>query len=101
MGEAVSVEIVGTPVACAEGFKESWRDVAHLVQRQLGHRFGDLVTVRYYDLFDPACTPIPPGAQLPLVLVNGELFTSGGKISVALIRGRLEQFGLQPTPSHG
>lgn len=90
MGETIPVEIIGTPVACAEGFKESWRDVAQLVQRQLSHRFGDLVTVRYYDLFDPACPPIPPGAQLPLVLVNGELFTSGGKISTPNLRRHLE-----------
>ena len=90
MGETIPVEIIGTPVACAEGFKESWRDAAQLVQRQLSRRFGDLVTVRYYDLFDPACPLIPPGAQLPLVLVNGDVFSSGGKLSAPNLRRHLE-----------
>jgi hypothetical protein len=46
--------------------------------------------VRYYDLFDPACPPMPPGVQLPLVLVNSEGLSCGGKISVPVIREKIE-----------
>jgi hypothetical protein len=47
--------------------------------------------VQYFDLFDPASPPIPVGAQLPLVLVDGNLISSGGKISIPLIRKYVEQ----------
>lgn len=93
MTEPVVVQIVGAPVACAEGVKNSWRDVATWTAGQLHARFGDAVRVEYYDLFDPACPVLPLDAQLPLVLINGEVLTSGGKISVPAIRKRLELFG--------
>jgi len=53
-------------------------------------RFGESVNVRYYDLFDPACLSMPPGVQLPLVLVNSEVLSCGGKISVPVIREKIE-----------
>jgi hypothetical protein len=88
------VQIVGAPVACADGVKETWRDIAALTGDQLRRRFGEVVQVEYFDLFDPACPPVPPGSQLPLVFINGELFSSGGKISVPAIRKQLEVLGL-------
>ncbi len=93
------VQIVGAPVACAEGVKDSWREVAAWAANQLRARFGDTVRVDYYDLFDAACPPIPSGAQLPVVLVAGELLSSGGKISIPSIRKRLET--LQANPVRG
>ncbi len=84
------VQIIGAPVACAGGVKDAWRDVAAWAAGQLKTRFGDQVRVEYFDLFDPACPPLPPNAQLPVVLVNGDVVTSGGKISVPAIRKRLE-----------
>jgi len=33
---------------------------------------------------------MPTGAQLPLVLVNNEVLSSGGKISVPAIRRKIE-----------
>jgi hypothetical protein len=90
------IEIVGTPVACVTGVQETWRDIAAWVGRQLTGRFGAAVTVTYYDLFDPTAPTLPPEAQLPLVLVNGEVLSSGGKISVPAIRQRLEALGLAP-----
>jgi hypothetical protein len=89
----VIVQIIGAPVACADGVKDAWREVAALVGDQLGRRFGETVQVEYFDLFDPTCPPVSPGSQLPLVLINGELFSSGGKISVPAIRKRLEVSG--------
>jgi disulfide oxidoreductase YuzD len=96
MTNPVSVQIVGTPVACATGVQETWRDVAAWVGQQVTGRFGDAVTVTYYDLFDPTAPTLPAEAQLPLVLVNGEVLSSGGKISVPAIRRRLEALGLAP-----
>lgn len=90
----VVVRIIGTQVACTEGLKDTWREVAVWTAGQLKARFGDGVVVEYFDLFDPDCPTLPAGAQLPMVIVNGEVLSSGGKISVPAIRKRLEQLGL-------
>ncbi len=82
-------------MACAEGVKETWRDVAKHAADQLIARFGDQVIVCYFDLFEPDCPPLPDGAQLPLVLLNGEMLSSGGKISVPVIRKRIEALGVE------
>jgi disulfide oxidoreductase YuzD len=86
MDKPIEVIIVGAPVACAEGVKELWRDVAAWAGTQLQARFGDQVITRYFDLFDPACPPFPADSQLPVVFVNEKLVSSGGKISIPLIR---------------
>lgn len=91
------VQIVGAPVACAEGVQETWRTLAGWAAGKLAARFGTQVEVHYFDLFDAGCPPVPPGAQLPLVLVNGEVLSSGSKISVPAIRRRLEAAGLEAT----
>jgi hypothetical protein len=91
------VQIVGAPVACAAGVKDTWREVAGWAAGELSQRFGKRVRVEYYDLFDPACPPLPPGAQLPLIFVNGEVLNSGGKIAIPVIRKRLESLGLVPS----
>ena len=91
MTAPVLVQIIGAPIACSDGVKDSWRDVAGWAAGQLQAWFGKDVSVQYYDLFDSACPPIPPGVQLPLVLVNGKVLSSGGKISVPLIRKQVEQ----------
>ncbi len=69
----------------------TWREVATWTAGQLAARFGEAVRVEYFDMFNPACPSLPPGAQLPVVYVNGELFSSGGKISSPAIRKRVEQ----------
>lgn len=91
MSAPVMVAIVGAPVACQEGVKDTWREVAGWAAGQLAARFGEGVQVHYYDLFDADCPPMPPQSQLPLVLVNGELLSSGGKISVPAIRRKIEE----------
>lgn len=90
------VHIIGAPVACAEGVKDTWRDVAKHAADQLSARFGDRVSVRYFDLFDSDCPALPDNAQLPLVLLNDEVLSSGGKISVPVIRKRIEALGIPP-----
>ncbi len=90
----VKVQIIGAPVACKEGVKDSWREVAEWAAGQLKGRFGEAVQVHYFDMFDPTCPPMPPGIQLPLVMVNDQVLSSGGKISVPAIRKRLQELGL-------
>ncbi len=90
------VQIIGAPVACASGVRDSWREIASWAASQLGARSGDQVSVEYYDLFDPACPPLPPDAQLPLVLLNGTIISSGGKVAMPLIRKHLEALGITP-----
>ena len=88
------VSIIAAQVACAERLKDTWRGVAVWAAGQLKAAFGDEVQVEYYDLFDPDCPPLPPDAQLPFVTVNGEVLSSGGKISVPAIRRRLQGLGV-------
>jgi hypothetical protein len=77
--------------------QETWRGIAGWVAQQLRKRYGESVSVRYFDLFDPYCPPLPEGAQLPVVLVDGVMLSSGGKISVPAIRARLDAALLDPT----
>ncbi|HEX7975425.1 MAG TPA: hypothetical protein VF498_13540 [Anaerolineales bacterium] len=94
MGRPTLVQIVGSLVACSGGVKDSWRETAEWASRQLTARFGDTVQIKYFDLFDADCPSVPEGVQLPLVLVNGQVLSSGGKISVPAIRKRLEELGV-------
>jgi hypothetical protein len=90
------VQIIGAPIACTTGIKDTWRETAAWAAGQLHARFGDQVRVEYFDLFDPACPPLPPHAQLPVIIVSGELLRSGGKVAIPLIRRRLEALGVMP-----
>ena len=90
MTQRIQVEIIGAPIACADGTKDTWREVAAWAAGQLTARFGEVVQVDYYDLFDLGAPPVSPGARLPLVLVGGEVVSEGGKISIPAIRRRLE-----------
>jgi hypothetical protein len=87
---SILVQIIGAPIPCKDGVKDSWRDVAKWAAGQLKSHFNDAVEVRYFDLFDADCPPIPKDGQLPLVLVNHEMLSSGGKISVPAIRRKVE-----------
>ncbi len=91
MSKVIIVQIVGAPIACEGGVKDSWRDTAKWAEGQLRARFGEAVEVRYYDLFDVDCPSMPADAQLPLVLIEGEVVSRGGKISIPTIRRRVEE----------
>lgn len=84
------VQIIGSLVACEDDVKDSWREVAAWVAGKLRTHFGEAVQVHYYDLFDDDCPLLPSDTKLPLVLVDGEVLSSGGKISVPAIRKHLE-----------
>lgn len=96
MKTTITVQIIGAPVACADGVKETWRELAGWLAGQVRARYGTAVTTTYYDLFDPNCPPLPPDAELPLVLVNGDVLSSGGKLSMPAIRRHLDALGVKP-----
>jgi hypothetical protein len=96
MSDLTTIQIIGSPVACADGVKDTWRDLAGYLAGKLKSRYGTAVSTTYYDLFDPDCPPLPPDSQLPLVLVNGEVLTSGGKLSMPILHRHLDALGVQP-----
>ncbi len=93
MTTPILIKIIGAPVVCTDGIKESWREVSEWAAGQLQARFGDQVRLQYFDLFDPNCPTIPPEGQLPVVLVDGIVISNGGKISIPLIRKKIEELG--------
>lgn len=99
MNDPVVIKMIGAPIACQDGIQESWRAVANWAAGQLSSRYGDRVQMRYYDLFDPDCPPLLPDSQLPVVLVNDQLLSSGEKISIPRIRKTIEALGVIPLHS--
>ena len=94
----VVVRIYGARTACSTGVTDAWRDVAMLMGRQWKERFGDLVDFEYVDLFGPEMNRFPHvlaqvsqgNLALPLVYIDDELFSSGGKLNGPAIRRRIE-----------
>ena len=94
MTDPALVQIIGSQVAGSERYRDAWRETAGWAAGKLAVLFGEAVRVEYFDLFDPACPPIPPDAELPVVLVNGELLSQGERISIPVLRKRLEALGV-------
>lgn len=90
----VTVEIVGVPVACGDGVRDSWREIASWAARELERAFGDAVRVQYHDLFETGCPALPAGANLPVVMIDGEPFSVGAKFSLPAIRKALLDRGV-------
>ena len=85
------VKIIGAPIACQDGVKDTWREVAAWAAVKLKASFNDRIRVDYYDLFDPTCPALLPNAQLPVVMIDDNVISCGGKISVPLIRKKIEE----------
>jgi disulfide oxidoreductase YuzD len=94
----MTVRIFGTLAACAAGTTNAWRDTAMMISRQLREHFGNQVTVEYFDVFgaemgrfhDVLAQVSRDGLTVPLVYINDELFSSGGKINGPAIRRHIE-----------
>lgn len=91
MSEPFVVKIIASPVAYAMGVRDNWREAATWVASKLATRFGDTVSFSYFGLFDADCLTLPAAARLPLVLVNGKVLSSGGKLSAVVIRKEVER----------
>mgnify|MGYP005855506765 CR=1 FL=1 len=91
---SVTVRIVGGSDAFAK--------TAYFVLDRLHSIFGDQVCGRYYSVGEPSLAEFPPAlalvrlgeAPLPLVFVDNDLVTMGGKLSVPELRQRLSALGL-------
>ena len=94
MNKPILVKVIGVPVACKDGIKETWREVAEWAAGQLNTRYGDQVRLQYFDLFDPNCPTLPSESQLPAVFIYETLISSGGKISIPLICKKIEELGV-------
>ncbi len=90
MTQMITVRIIGSPIACEDGVKDTWRQIAAWAGNQLEARYGEQVQVQYFDLFDPQCPPLPEDAQLPAVFVNEKMTSTGGKIIIPLICEHIE-----------
>ncbi len=95
MIEPIIVQIIGAPIACKDGVKDTWTQVAKWVARQLAANYGNAVSTTYYDLFDPDCPKIPVDAQLPMVLLERQVLIACGKISIPIIRRYLDEINIK------
>ena len=88
-----SVLVVGLPSAATCPPEKTWRAAGGLVAQRLHARFGDGVVVAYVDLFSPELGGHPDveariaadGLVPPVVVVDGAVLSSGGKLNVSAI----------------
>lgn len=103
MDHPLPVRIFGVPTTCSTGVTDAWREVADWARQQLMGRFGQQVSVEYYDLFSLEMDRFPEvmalvkesNGAVPLVFVGEELVSAGRKVSIPAIRCRLEALGLK------
>lgn len=88
--QSIRVEIIGCQIACSQGVRDDWRDLAKWIGSKLDAFYGRQVVIRYYDLLDADTPPLPNQAKLPIVMVNGEVISMGGKILMGLIRKKID-----------
>jgi|YelNatPaOPRAMG01_1025707.scaffolds.fasta_scaffold64684_2 disulfide oxidoreductase YuzD len=71
----------------------TWETAANWLRERLDKRFGWQVRLQYVELFSPESFAFPDVMeaiqqgrhQLPIVLVDGEIVLSGGKLNEGLI----------------
>jgi len=90
----VLIQITASLIACSQGMRDDWRDLSEWLRSKMAVLYGDQVEVKYYDIFDPDCPSLPPDAKLPVVRINEEILSMGGKISMTLIRKKIESLGI-------
>ena len=100
-----SVLVLGLPPAagCAPG--KTWRAAAEYLRTRLVARFGSAVRFAYADLFSAEMgehpeleTLVAEGTPLPIVLIDGRLRFSGGKLDVTAIERAVAETLATPVP---
>ncbi len=100
-----AVLVLGLPPAagCAPG--KTWRAAAEYLQKRLVARFGSAVRFAYADLFSTEMgehpefeTLVSEGTPLPIVLIDGRLRFSGGKLDVTAIERAVAESLSTPVP---
>ena len=103
-----SVLIVGLPSAATCPPEKTWRAAGDLVAQRLSARFGEDVAVEYVDLFSPEMSRhsdveariATDGLVPPVVVVDGAVFSAGGKLNVSAIE-RAVAAALEGVATHG
>jgi disulfide oxidoreductase YuzD len=93
----VTIRVFGAPTACSGGVSDGWRSAALAVGDRLVQGFGDRVHFEYVDLLEPEMDRFPrvverissERLQLPLVFIDDELFSAGGKLNGPGLRRRV------------
>ncbi len=101
--------IVGVPAAATCAPEKTWRAAADLVRGRLRARFGVDVVVEYAELFTPDMAAHPAAEALvadgsavpPVVLLDGVLVSSGGKLNVSAIERAVQARLEGAVASHG
>jgi disulfide oxidoreductase YuzD len=94
----ITIRIFGAPTACSGGVSDGWRSAALAIGDRLIQWFGDRVRFEYVDLLQPEMDRFPKVAerissetlQLPLVMIDDELFSAGEKLNGPGLRRRVE-----------
>lgn len=86
----IHVEVVGSQIACSQGLRDDWRELTEWIGSKLDVLYEGRVTTSYFDLFDENRLLLPVDAKLPVVMVNHEVISMGGKISMGLIRKKID-----------
>ena len=89
------IEIIGSLIACSEGVRDDWREIAKWLGEKLNAQYGSQVEVRYYDLFDDTKPELPDNAKLPVVMINHKVVSQGEKISIPIIKAELLNLGIK------
>lgn len=79
--------------------KLTWESATHVLRNRLERRFGASVSVEYIELFSPRGFEFPgvlagigeERLRLPVVLVGGEVVSSGAKLNEGVIARRVSE----------
>ncbi|MCM8823379.1 MAG: hypothetical protein NC822_01740 [Candidatus Omnitrophica bacterium] len=82
---------------------KTWQAAANLAKKLLTLKFGEQVDVEYIDFLPPKWKEFPKiinlinkgQIKIPIVMVNDEIISSGGKINVSQIEKHLLNTGLK------
>jgi disulfide oxidoreductase YuzD len=95
----LTIRIFGAPTACSGGVSDGWRSAGLAIGGRLVQWFGEQVHFEYVDLLKPEMDRFPrvverissERLQLPIVFIEDELFSAGGKINGPGLRRRVEE----------
>lgn len=100
-GHITIVRIFAPPMAACDPAK-TWKAAAKMIERRLRARYGEAIQTEFIELFSPESFTHPEimqfveinAANPPYVTINGQLVSSGGKLSESVIRRELERLGV-------
>ena len=94
----IRISVFAAPVGQCGG-KLTWESATEVLRNRIERRFGASVSVEYIELFSPRSFEFPDvltgigeeRLRLPVVLVGGEVVSSGAKLNEGLIARRVSE----------